>query len=243
MDTGTLVEDQIDLGKKLIDMLAETGFDVTAAFWVKASEEGSWFLYIASEAVDRLGLAAAYREVYRVFKSAPYEWDLLSEMKLTGKDNPITRDVLEIRNRFANRMATRSRRPQLGNLAIDEVYIYPPSEAEKLWPRQFFEVTYYRQGDTNTWRAVTKRSKLYRGMKAKGVVAYSTARWEGQKEGSEKFATVSVLLEVDPRFDEANVFIHPNVWEVMTHQARTMADEAFKTHHPDAVIEHGDYED
>ena len=77
-------------------------------------------------------------------------------------------------------------------------------------------------------------------MSAKGAVAYSTALWEGEKEGDEDHATVSVLLEVDPNFDEENTFIHPDVWNLLKSQARQMADEMFKSRHPDAVIEHSE---
>jgi hypothetical protein len=90
-------------------------------------------------------------------------WVSMSEIKLISPNNPIARDVLEIQRRYPARIATRSRRPQLGDIAIEEVYIYPPPEPERVWVRQSFRVIYYRQGETNNWRATTERGELFTG--------------------------------------------------------------------------------
>jgi hypothetical protein len=244
MDTDTLVADQIDSGQELITLLAETGFDVTAACWIKSSDDGRWFLYIASEDVDRSGLVSGYRKVYDAFKFKVQDWDFISEVKLIGKEDSIAREILEIQQRFPGKVPTRPRKLQLVSIPSEEVYIYPPRTpppaVEGVWPRLSYRVTYHRQGETDNWRARTKKEVLYRGMKAKGAVAYSSARREGEKEGDENFAIVSVLLEVDPKFDDENVFIHPGVWQVLRNQARQVADEMFKSRHPEAVIEHLD---
>lgn len=47
MDQGTLVENRVDDGARIVEKLRESGFDVAAAWWMKTSEEGQWFLYIA----------------------------------------------------------------------------------------------------------------------------------------------------------------------------------------------------
>ena len=51
-------------------------------------------------------------------------------------------------------------------------------------------------------------------------------------------ASVTVLLEIGPRFDDQAVLSDPNVISVMTTQAQDEADEMFRSYHPDAVIEH-----
>ena len=243
MDTELLVGERIDAGEKFIETLASTGFDVTAACWLKTVEEDRWFFYISSNFVDDRGLAAAYREASRISEGDPVAWALMTDVVFVGTNSPITREVLELRGRYPARIPTRARPPMIGNIAVEEIYIYSPLHDEGAGPRQAFRVTYSRQGETNTWRGETKREGRYRRVKAKGAVAYSTARWEGEQPGSEKFATVSVLLEVDPGFDRENLFIHPAVWRVMADQARELADRMFKERHPDAVIEHDSDED
>jgi len=129
MDTDTLVENQIDDGWKLLAQLVRNNCDVSTACWVKTGEEGRWFLYIASTVVDEKGLAAAYREVYGMLQSMDIPWISLSEVKLISPTNPIARAVLEILQRHPGRFPTRLQLPQLGNVAIEEVYIYPPTAA------------------------------------------------------------------------------------------------------------------
>jgi len=55
VDIITLVERRIDDGRRLIELLTQKGIDVTAAAWVLTSEDGNWFLYIASKDVDKSG--------------------------------------------------------------------------------------------------------------------------------------------------------------------------------------------
>jgi hypothetical protein len=125
MDQGPLVEMQIDDGAKVIEKLREGGFDVTAAWWMKVSEEGEWFLYIASKQVDELGIANAYRQAHSVIRALGQLWVDRFEVKLIGPENPITQDVLAILNRFPGRLTTRYGGKKLGNVSIDGAYLYP----------------------------------------------------------------------------------------------------------------------
>src|SRR5947209_20101459 len=100
MDTDTLVENLIDDGQKLVERLPQDGFEVTAAFWLKASEDDKWYFYIVSPVVDTEGLAKAYRRLHPLVRamSQPFWIDPL-EIKLIGPSNPIAQDVLAIHSR------------------------------------------------------------------------------------------------------------------------------------------------
>lgn len=74
-------------------------------------------------------------------------------------------------------------------------------------------------------------------------MSYSTARSEGEQEGTERFATVAVLLDVGPRFDDRRSLNDPNVRRVMRQQAAIVADGMFKSYHPDAEVEHDEDEE
>ena len=117
-----MVEIQIDGGKALVESLRATGFDVTVSGWTKSSEEGDWYLYIASRDVDDRGIADAYRTVYRTIKANPEFGIDPFEVKLVERQNPITKDLLEIQG--SARVATRSRRPKLGHVSVEETYVY-----------------------------------------------------------------------------------------------------------------------
>jgi hypothetical protein len=239
VDSVALVEKHIDDGRRFIELLGLKEIDVTAAAWVKTSEEGIWFLYLATEEVDKKGLSSAYREIYGVLRAEmPDASFSTSEVKLIGKAHPITRDILATRGDRVPNAPIRFGGSMLGGLGIEEAYIY----TSYVPLRHSFTVSYTRKGDTNQWDALTKQGELYRDVRAKGAVGYTTASWEGEKEGSEKHARVLVLLEIGPQFDDARLLSNPGVLRAMKWQAEIIADETFNSHHPGAVIEHIDDE-
>jgi hypothetical protein len=125
MDQALLVEQQIDDGEELIDLLIGDGFDVSAAAWVKPSEEDRWLLYLGSKEVDNRGLSAAYRAVHPVLGRLHSSWISLGDLKLISPTNPVAADVMEINRKYPGRSPTRTRRPHLGGTSIDEAYVYP----------------------------------------------------------------------------------------------------------------------
>jgi hypothetical protein len=132
MDTELLVEPRLEDGEKLVNQLELDGFEVRVAFWVRTSEEGLWHLYIASPAVTHEKLGEAYRAVYASLSKVPAPTVSLSEIKLVSPDNPIVRDVLDIPLRYSpDRLATSSHKATLGSMAVEEVYVYPPTLAAR----------------------------------------------------------------------------------------------------------------
>jgi hypothetical protein len=132
VDQELLVDDRIDDGEKLLTHLVRSGFDVTVAFWVLTSEGNSWSLYIGSNAVVPGRVGDAYRMLYTCLTKIPDASVSFSEVKLVDLSNPIAKDALAERDRQLARMH-RARLPvryygkRLGNLAIEEAYIYPPT--------------------------------------------------------------------------------------------------------------------
>jgi hypothetical protein len=106
--------------------------------------------------------------------------------------------------------------------------------------RQEFDVTYVRTKKPNSWTASTKQGRLYKGVKAKGAVTYTTGKWEGAGEGDENHATVTVLVECDRTLCDAHSRVLPSAWPALVMRARKIADRMFMTRHPDALIEHVD---
>jgi hypothetical protein len=121
MDTATLVNEKVDDGKRFVEHLTRSGFDVAVAFWALTSEEGLWFLYIASPVVDADGLADAYRKVYSELAQCTVRWISRSDIKLIGPNNAIAVDAIAYQSGSA---PTAYHGRKLGNLIIDEAYIY-----------------------------------------------------------------------------------------------------------------------
>jgi hypothetical protein len=74
-------------------------------------------------------------------------------------------------------------------------------------------------------------------VRAKGAVANATASYEGEKPEDQRFALVTVLVEIDPKFDERAFLERPDTRRMLAAQARRMADELFKSKHPEAIVQ------
>jgi hypothetical protein len=128
MDTDALVENRIDYGQKLVENLPQHGFEVAAAFWLKASDDGKWRFFIVAPVVDAEGLINAYRRLHPVVYAMPQPFyiDPL-QIKLIGPSNPIAQDVMAIHDRAAGPgvWPIRWGGNQLGNVSIEGAYLYP----------------------------------------------------------------------------------------------------------------------
>ena len=124
MGQAVLVDGQIEDGRKRIEQIRRAGLDITVAFWAKADDETRWYLYIASEDVDRNGALQTYRKIHAIISkealSAP--WVDRFQIKLIPTNDPIAQAALEQKNPA---FPTFYSGPYLGDLAIDEAYIYP----------------------------------------------------------------------------------------------------------------------
>jgi hypothetical protein len=129
MDTDTLVENLLEDGRKLVEELSRHGFDVAAALWLKASEDGKWYFYIVSPLVDSEGITSAYRRLHPLVWARPQPSGIDPlKIGLLGPSNPIARDVLAILGRIPGPRVSPFRWSGiwLGDKSIEAAYLYPP---------------------------------------------------------------------------------------------------------------------
>ena len=124
MDQGALVKEEIDAGAELIRRFEQFA-PVKAAFWMKASEKPSRYLYIASDQINDKNFDLAYGEVIRIIKEMNDPNFDLFRVKVIGSNHPIARSVLDIYRRYPNSGAINYRGRFLGDIAVDDAYIYP----------------------------------------------------------------------------------------------------------------------
>lgn len=100
MDTESLVDREIDQGRRLVQALDQKGFPVVAALWSFLPEEGGWRLLIASPKVNEVGPRAAYAAIqdalleshidlplYRISAVTPTE-ALVGELRIFAGTDP-----------------------------------------------------------------------------------------------------------------------------------------------------------
>jgi hypothetical protein len=124
MDQGPLVIEQIDAGARLASEFAAQYRPLQAVFWLKESEDGQWFLYLASDHIDDSNFDLAYGEVLRLVGPGPHMWLDPFQVKVTGIHDPVVKDVIELQHRYPGNLSTRLRNRLLGGRNVDEAYIY-----------------------------------------------------------------------------------------------------------------------
>ena len=124
MDQGPLVTEQIDAGAKLASEF-DRRTPLHAVFWLKESEEGQWYLYLVSDRITDTNYKLAYGEVHRLLGRGPHLWLDPFQVKVAGVDAPVAKAVIAIQQKYPGQLPMRLRNRMLGDVSVDEVYIYP----------------------------------------------------------------------------------------------------------------------
>jgi hypothetical protein len=120
--------EEIDAGAELVREFDKYA-PVTAAFWLKESDDEHRYLYIASERIDGNSINAAYGEVLRLANQIRSAYLDPFRVKLISADDALARAAVEIHKRFPGRLATRYGGKSFGGVSVDDVYLYPPLPA------------------------------------------------------------------------------------------------------------------
>jgi hypothetical protein len=124
MDQGPLVSEQIEAGATFLREF-QKNFPVQVAFWLKDSESGERYLYVASEQITDENFDVAYGEVARIWKEIQEPWFDPFKVKVIGDQDPLAKAALEALQRRGGRGPVRLYGQVFGGIAVDEVYVYP----------------------------------------------------------------------------------------------------------------------
>src|SRR3974377_793470 len=101
MAQASLVEMQLTEGQTLVDRLTYEGICITAAAWVKESDSGDWYLYLATPLVtEERGKKPAYQRVNAVIRKMEEEGFGMDPFakKVIGPHDPIAKDIVARRH-------------------------------------------------------------------------------------------------------------------------------------------------
>jgi hypothetical protein len=126
MDQVPLVADQIEGGRKLVELLADSGFPVAAACWVKEDKESRWYLFLVSPLVDEHGPREAYRRLIPLLEKQqePLLVDPF-EVKLIGPSEPLAKGIADAQRRVGRKVTPRYQ-DVLGDVYVEAAYLYLP---------------------------------------------------------------------------------------------------------------------
>ncbi len=125
MGQESLVGEQIDAGQSFVRDFSEY-LPVAAAFWVNPADSEDWFLYVASKEIDDSNFDVAYGEVLRRVGTNRNQWLDAFQIKLVNSADPVAAEVIDIRDRYPVKTATRYNGSSIAGMAVGGAYIYPP---------------------------------------------------------------------------------------------------------------------
>jgi hypothetical protein len=124
MDKGPLVNERVEAAVGFLGEFNKYA-PVQSAFWLKAWDEGIWWLYVASEQITDENFDVGYGEVLRIADELHDPWFDPFQVKLIGADDPLAKAALALRQRFPGRRPARAFDQAFGGESIEEVYVYP----------------------------------------------------------------------------------------------------------------------
>jgi hypothetical protein len=151
MDQTTLVNDQLEDGHRLLERLATDKIPVSAAAWLKESEDGCWHLYLATPlATAESGRRQAYRRILPVVQgmSQPFRIEPLA-VKVVEGAGALTAAVRDLQRRFPGKWIIPYDGPSLGGVSIAGAYVYPDTRIARV---QEFTGVIRKTIETKHWK-------------------------------------------------------------------------------------------
>ncbi len=124
MDTTVLVNEQIEVGKKLIDALDRSKFNVVGALWFYSNEPDRWKLLLVSPLVDILGPKGCYDVIFATVQDLGLGIELFLQIKvLSPKDRlfMLLRSVVRTERTIST---IRLSRITINNAFIEDALVY-----------------------------------------------------------------------------------------------------------------------
>jgi hypothetical protein len=126
MDPRPLVTEQVEAGAEFVRRFSRFA-PIQAAFWLNPSEGGRWRLYLVSDQATAENIRTGYLAVFRLLDEMNTLYPEWNQVRLLRTDEPLARAVLDLYRRYPTLpWPHRYRGPGLGDIGVEEAYIYPP---------------------------------------------------------------------------------------------------------------------
>lgn len=128
MDQGPLVASHLTDGLRFLERLAEEGISVTAACWIKESDSGYWYLYLATSLVDEdEDTKPAYRRLSSLIRMMPQPFGIDSEeLKAIPASSPLVGAVNRWLTSYPGKVTLSVKDCMLGEVFATAAYLYAP---------------------------------------------------------------------------------------------------------------------
>lgn len=130
MAQTTLVDRFITEGRQLVDALRAKGYVVRSAVWIRSVDSIDWRLHLGLQDIESIGYREAYQIVDETMRALQLRAFELFDIRLTNVNDPVANDVTAKQAEWPAPIDTVFRGYELGDLPIEEAFIYAPAPAQ-----------------------------------------------------------------------------------------------------------------
>src|SRR5487761_164680 len=98
MDQSILVAEKHEAGRKFLSEFTKT-FPVDVAFWL-TSDEGSLYLYVASQQITDHNFVVAYGEVHRIARQLRDSWFDARYVRVINSEHRLAKAALQVQSKY-----------------------------------------------------------------------------------------------------------------------------------------------
>ena len=129
MDQMPLVMEEIEAGRRFA-LLFNRSITVDVAFWLKVSNAGQRYFYLASHQITENNFDFAHREVLEVGSMLPSLFLHPLQIKVLSAQKPLARAALELNEEYPTKLGTRLDSCPFGGTYTHYGYVYPDLRAQ-----------------------------------------------------------------------------------------------------------------
>lgn len=118
------VTPDIAWGEAILAALDAAKFPVTAALWILQDDEKKWELIIATPLYDKLGQGNAYMRLIEALRPTGNVFLGDLPLRLESNKRPFIRTLRKMYGRTASVEGMRLRSPSIGNVWVQDGYVY-----------------------------------------------------------------------------------------------------------------------
>ncbi|OCR00321.1 hypothetical protein BCD67_25310 [Oscillatoriales cyanobacterium USR001] len=126
MGTATLVDQEIQDGKRLIDALNQAGLSVNSALWLYLPEKETWRLMLTSPIFDKEGSLKTYKEIISVFGKVQPELKInWMNLVAVSPQHKLIQGLRKLQKDWNfNLLGKRLTNNTVNHIYVDDAYIY-----------------------------------------------------------------------------------------------------------------------
>ena len=124
MDKSTLVDKDINEGKKLIEAIDEAGITLQAALWFYLSESDEWRFMIALPVIDQTGPKKTYKIIQSILSKMEPLGISLKDISIVSPNHNLIKVLKMVISTGPGIQGIRMKRNMVNNIFIEDIYIY-----------------------------------------------------------------------------------------------------------------------